>query len=129
MINYFSMIDVYPHSKLLWGYYLLYTLQQFPLLAFLFVPAVDASGDAFAVGVSGGVFTLPEVVVDLVDAPGAPFAACGLPGLEVTLVCVGLLFRLLRHGGIGFADVAVDFHRRLLLHGIGDVGVNVQRGG
>ena len=31
------------------------------LLAFLLVPTVDTSGDAFAVGVSGSVFALPEV--------------------------------------------------------------------
>lgn len=31
-------------------------------------------------------------------------------------------------GHIGFADLTVSFHRRLLLHQVGDVGVNVQRG-
>ena len=41
------------------------------LLAFLLFPAVDASGNVFAVGVSGGVLALPEVVVDSVDAPGS----------------------------------------------------------
>ena len=40
------------------GFYCLDQRCQF-FLAFLFTPAVDASGDAFAVGVSGGVLALP----------------------------------------------------------------------
>lgn len=39
-----------------------------------------------------------------------------------------MLQSLLRHGSIGLSDLPVDLHRRLLLHGIGDVGINVQRG-
>lgn len=31
-------------------------------------------------------------------------------------------------GRIGFSDLTVSFHRRLLLHQVGDLGVNVQRG-
>ena len=96
------------------------------LFAFLSGFGIDIPGNAFAVGADWGVFALPEVVVDLVHAAGAGFAMLGLVGLEAALVSAGFSLLLLGHRGIGFADLAVDFHRRLLLHGIGDVGVNVQ---
>ena len=89
---------------------------------------VDIPADALAIGAPGGVFSLPEVVVDLVDAAGSPFAVLGLVRLEAVPVSAGLSLLLLGHRGIGFADLVVDFHRRLLLHGISDVGVNIQCG-
>lgn len=33
-----------------------------------------------------------------------------------------------RHTGVCAADFAVNMHRRLPLHGIGDMAVNIQRG-
>ena len=79
---------------------------------------IDIAGDALAVGISGRVFTLPEVVVELVDAAGACFAVFALVWLEAALI--GVLFLLVRrHGSVGLADLMVDLHCRLLLHGIG----------
>ena len=43
---------------------------------------------------------------------------------------IGVLFLLIRrHGSIDLADLMIDLHRRLFLHGIGNVRVDVQRGG
>ena len=78
-------------------------------------------------GISGGVFALPKVVVKLVDSAGTRFTVFGRGWLE----CVGLgaeLFHFCGHGRIGFADLTVNSHRRLLLHQVSDVGVNVQHG-
>lgn len=88
---------------------------------------VDIPGNASTVGISGGVFTLPEVVIQLVDATGAGFAVFTLIRLEAALISVRLLF-IRRHRSIGLADLMVDFHCRLFLHGISHMGVNVQRG-
>ena len=86
---------------------------------------VDIAGDPFAVGISGRVFALPEMVVELVDAAGACFAVFTLIRLEAALI--GVLFLLIRrHGSIGLADLMVDLYRRLLLHSIGHMGVDVQ---
>lgn len=52
----------------------------------------------------------------------ARLAVLALVGLKTALVGV-LLFLFRWHWGIGFADLMVDFYCRLLLHGIGDVGV------
>ena len=68
------------------------------------------------------------MVIDLVHTAGAGLAVPGLVGLEAALVSAGFSLLLLGHRSIGFADLAVDFHRRLLLHGVGDMGVNVQGG-
>ena len=51
-------------------------------LAFLFCRGVDVFMDALAVRAAGGIFALPEVVVDLMQAAGAGFAAGALVGLE-----------------------------------------------
>ena len=41
---------------------------------------------------------------------------------------IGVLFLLIRrHGSVRLADLVVDLHRRLLLHGVGHMGVDVQR--
>ena len=88
---------------------------------------VDIAGDAFAVGISGRVFTLPEVVVELVDSAGAGFAAGGFVGLEAGLCA--LRFLCIRWDRcVGFGDLAVDFSGGLLLHGVGDMGVDIQCG-
>ena len=77
-------------------------------------------------GISGREFSLPEMVVKLVDAASACLAVFGFIRLETALI--GVLFLLIwRHRRVGLADLMVDLHRRLLLHGVGDMGVNVQR--
>ena len=87
---------------------------------------VDIARDPLAVGISGGLFALPEVVVKLVDAAGSCFAVLGFIGLEAALIGV-LLLLVRRHGSVSLADLTVDLYRRLLLHGVGDMGVDVQR--
>lgn len=98
------------------------------LLAFLSGLGIHVPPDPFAVGTSGRVFALPEVVVELVDAAGAGFAVLALVGLEAALVG-GLSLLTRRDGSVGLADLTVDFGGRLKLHGVGDVGVDVQGGG
>ena len=68
------------------------------LLALLPGLRIHSPPDSFAVGTSGRVFALPEVVVELVDAAGAGFAVLALVGLEAALVCV-LLLLVRRDGG------------------------------
>ena len=46
---------------------------------------VNIAGDALAVGISGRVFALPEVVVQLIDTAGAGFALFALVGQETAL--------------------------------------------
>ena len=60
---------------------------------FAFFPGfgVDIAGDPLAVGISGRVFTLPEVVVELVDAAGAYCVVLTLIWLEVALFVVWCL--------------------------------------
>ena len=72
----------------------------------------------------GGVTALPQVVIDSVDTSGARFAPLTLADLE-------------RAGGrflgcrfppgfrFGSPDPPVDFVRRVLPHGVGDMGVGV----
>jgi len=82
-----------------------------------------------AVGVGRRVPSLIQVVVYHRDTARAGFAYFGLVRREfdrggifpfLTLFC--------RHTGVCAADFAVDMHRRLPLHGIGDVAVDIQRG-
>ena len=68
------------------------------------------------------------MVIQLIDTAGTGFAVLGFIGLEAVLVFDLPLF-LLRQGCVGFADLAVNSHRRQLLHMVGHVGVNVQRSG
>lgn len=97
------------------------------MLTFLFGWCIDIPGNALAVGISGGVLALPEVVIDLVKTAGTALTVLERGWLEAT--GLGARFLLLRrHGYVSFADLAVDFYRRLLLHQVGDLGVNVQRG-
>ena len=104
----------------------LYFLDHRRQFFFAFFPGfgVDIAGDPLAVGISGRVFALPEVFAQLVNTAGACFAVLALIWLEAALIGVLLLF-VWRHRRIGFADLMVDFHRRLLLHSVGDMGVNV----
>ena len=95
--------------------------------AFFAGVGIDILGNVLAMCISGGVFALPEVVVLLADIAGAGFSVFGLGRLEGAGLNAGFFF-LRGHGCVGFSDLTVDFHRRLLLHQIGDVGVNVQRG-
>ena len=68
------------------------------------------------------------MVVDLADTAGARFAPLSLVGLEGAggwfLGC-----RFLPGFRFGSPDSLVDLVRRVLPHGIGDVGVGVQGGG
>ena len=56
------------------------------LLALFSGLRIDIPPDPLAVGTSGRVFALPEVVVQLVDAAGAGLAVLALVGLEAALV-------------------------------------------
>ncbi|MBQ8829951.1 MAG: hypothetical protein IJ022_07675, partial [Burkholderiaceae bacterium] len=98
------------------------------LLALLPGLRVHIPPDPFAVDTPRRVFALPEVVIDLVQAAGAGFAVLAFVGLETALVGV-LRLLVRRHLGVGPADLTVDPGRRLELHGVGDVGVDVQGGG
>ena len=80
------------------------------LLAFLSGLGIHIPPNPLAVGTSGRVFALPEVVVQLVDAAGSGFAVFGFVGLEAALVG-GLSLLVGRHLGVGLADLAVDFGR------------------
>ena len=63
----------------------------------------------------------------MVDSAGAGFAAGSFVGLEAGLSGLGFLF-VQWDRCVGFGDLAVDFGCCLLLHGVGDVGVDVQCG-
>lgn len=65
-------------------------------------------GSALAVGISGRVFTLPEVVVELVHTAGISFAILALVRLEAALVGVVFLF-VQRHRYVSLGDLVVDF--------------------
>ena len=81
----------------------------------------------FAVRPDGGIPSLPQIVVDLSDAPSAWFAAFPLVRLEgAGGEFPGRGFRLLC--GLDLADSPVDFACCRLSHLIGDVGVDVQSG-
>ena len=81
----------------------------------------------FAVRPDGGIPSLPQIVVDLSDAPSAWFAAFPLVRLEgAGGEFPGRGFRLLC--GLDLADSPVDFACCRLSHLIGDVGVDVQCG-
>ena len=99
--------------------------QLFLTLGFRF--RVDVPGHALAVD-DGGVAALPQVVIDLANASGAWFAPLSLVGLEGAggwfLGC-----RFPPGFRFGSPDSLVDLVRRVLPHGIGDVGVGVQGGG
>lgn len=75
----------------------------------------------------GGVFALQEMVIDLVKIAGTALTVFEWGWLEASGLGV-VLSSSVGMGCIGFADLTVSFHRRLLLHQVGDMGVNVQRG-
>ena len=86
---------------------------------------IDIFGVPLAVRPGGGVAALKQVVVDLGDAPGAGPADPAFHGLKVghqrSIWRLHLLHLV--------AQPAVNPGRRLSLHRIGDMGVDVQRGG
>ena len=85
---------------------------------------VDVAGDALAVDISGRVFALPEVVVELVDVASASLAISALVWLEAALIGAPLL--LIRwHGSVGLANLVIDLRCCLLLLGVGHMGVAV----
>lgn len=65
----------------------------------------------------------------MVTQPVPGLRILGLYGVNST-GAVSFLGRRLsrRHLGVCAADFAVNMHRRLPLHGIGDVAVDIQRG-
>ena len=101
--------------------------------AFLFRGSVDVFMDALAVRAAGSVFAFPEVVVDLVQAAGAGFAAGALVWLEgLPDGSIPLLGRKTRQ--IGFWNLTapypgVDLLRRLDTHLVRHMAVDVQRRG
>ena len=106
------------------------------LFALLAGMGVDIAGVLFAVGPLGRVAAFEEMVVDLTDAAGTGSALAAHVGLEVGH---SRLFRLDRGGFLPwlrsvllrrcFAYATVDVGGGCALHVIGDVGVDVQRGG
>lgn len=108
-------------------------LQQ--LLALFLRLGIDRINLSFALGVGGQIAALVEVIVQLVDPAGAGFAHLALVrgkrrayrrfsafgGKLVVQRFVGLI-------RLAVTDPAFDLLRRLLLHGAGDVTVNVNRG-
>ena len=76
------------HSNLLF-HFLNHDRQFF--FAFFTGFGIDVTGDSLAVGISGRVFSLPEVVVKLVDAAGACLSILALIWLEVALFVVWCL--------------------------------------
>lgn len=129
------MYSALIHPGLYFNFFLLYRNLLLHILnhhsqfffALLAGVCIDIPGDSLAVGISWGVFALPEVVVELVNAAGACFAVLALVWLEAALIGVLLLF-IRRDGSVGLADLMVDFHCRLLLHGVGHMRIDVQRG-
>ena len=94
-------------------------------LALGFCFRVDVPGHALPVDL-GGVATLPQVVIDLGDTPGARLTVFALDWLEGSSAGRFRCFLVRR---LCPGDGPVDFVRRLLPHFVGDMGVHVQRGG
>lgn len=91
------------------------------LLALLPGMGVDALGVLGPIRPGGGVASLEEMVVKLVDASGAGFA--GAPRRRLEGFLPGRFRIVFLHL---VAEAAVDFGRGLALHLAGDVGVDVQ---
>ena len=65
----------------------------------------------------------------MVTQPVPGLRIIGVYGVNSTgAVSFPFLALFCRHTGVCAADFAVDMHRRLPLHGIGDVAVDIQRG-
>ena len=86
---------------------------------------IHVLGHALAVDL-GGVATLPQVVIDLGDTPGARLTVFALDWLEGSSAGRFRCFLVRR---LCPGDGPVDLVRRLLPHFVGDMGVHVQRGG
>ena len=107
-------------------------------LTFLSCLCVDILGDAFAIH-SRCEPSLVEVVVYHGDASRTALAYLALVGLKFLLrrgfrgggfICLGRLHALREFGHLCVctADFSVDPHGCLLLHGVGDMAVDVERG-
>ena len=107
-------------------------------LAFLSCLGVDILGDAFAVD-SRREPSFVEAVVYHRHASRATLAYLALVGLKFLLrrgfrgggfTCLGWLHALREFGHLCVcaAYLAVDLDRRLLLHGVGDMTIDIQRG-
>ena len=94
--------------------------------AFDLRPGIDVAGKPLPVD-PWGVSPLPQAVVDLADTPGAWFSPLALVSMEgAGRQRLGRLLPFFLW--LGFADTPVDLVCRTLLHGVGDVGITVQRG-
>ena len=107
-------------------------------LGFAFVAggSVDVEFLAFAVWKARIEAAFPEVIVNLIHASRTAFA--NLPRGWLTIRLCGRTRRVygrvlryrglpyLGHLGVRFADMAVDVYRRLHLHGVGHVAVNIK---
>lgn len=114
---------------------LLHLYDQFLQLLLALLPrvGVHVSCVLLAVGPDGRVAAFKQVVVELADTAGAGPAHAAAVGFEV-----GHARRLRRRGGrcrallflrLRLDDAAVDVGRGRLAHVVGNVGVDVQRGG
>ena len=103
---------------------------QFSELFFAFLSRLGIYIMAFplAVGVGWCVPSLVEVVVNHGDTTRPGLSYFGLVRREFDRGGIFPCRRLSRrHLGVCAADFAVYMHRRLPLHGIGDMAVNIQR--
>lgn len=95
--------------------------------AFIFTVGVGVPGMFFAVRPDGGVASLPQMIVDLSDAPGAWFTAfpfVRLEGAGSELPGCGSRLRC----GLDLADPLVNLKRRCLPHLVSNMRIDVQRG-
>ena len=89
---------------------------------------VDVAGVLFSVRANGGIAPLLELLIDLGDAARTGFAPLSSVGLK----CAGSWFpgRCFGHClRLNSADPPVNLYSRCPAHLIGDVGVDVHRGG
>ena len=97
-------------------------LRQF-LLTFLPGVGVDIPGVLFPIRPHWGVSALPKIIFDLLEIAcswSAPFRLIWYEGFPF----IGFLLQFL--GQLSLGDALVDADRRILLHLISDVGVDVQ---
>ena len=94
--------------------FLLHFLDHYRQFFFAFFPGfgVDIAGDSLAVGISGRVFSFPEVVAQLVDAAGACLTVLAFVRLKAALI--GVLFLLVRRHGCESMPQIVEANGRQL---------------
>ncbi|MPN54715.1 hypothetical protein SDC9_202392 [bioreactor metagenome] len=99
--------------------------QNFALLS---CAGVHIAGVFFTIRPHGRIPSLPEMVVQLCNAAGTGLAAVSMIGRKIShrfpFICVFFFLSVLH-----LSDTPVDAVRRLPLHIIRDMGVNIQRGG